>query len=258
MVITHGHLLGGRVLYSQPATGFRSGIEPVLLAASVPARPGERVLEAGTGAGAGLLCLGVRVPGVHGAGVEIDPAMAGLAAANVRSNRLTGIEIITDRIEDAAFAFPNDHAPSDHAQFDHARFDHAMANPPYHPQGGSASPVAERETAKRGSAPLMQAWIECLSRPLRHRGSLTLIVPPGMVAACLTAMGGSGCPCTVLFPLWPKAGRPARLILLRGVKSARSPMQVMPGLVLHQPDGSFTAAAQAILRDAAALALDRV
>ena len=133
-----------------------------------------------------------------------------------------------------------------------------MANPPYHQQGGSASPVAERETAKRGSAPLMQAWIECLSRPLRHRGSLTLIVPAGMVAACLTAMGGCGCPCTVLFPLWPKAGRPARLILLRGVKSARSPMQVMPGLVLHQPDGSFTAAAQAILRDAAALALDRV
>jgi tRNA1Val (adenine37-N6)-methyltransferase len=52
MVTTEGHLLGGRIRYRQPDTGFRSGLEPVLLAASVPARPGEHVLEAGTGAGA--------------------------------------------------------------------------------------------------------------------------------------------------------------------------------------------------------------
>ena len=47
--ITHGHLLDGRVRYAQPAKGFRSGIEPVLLAASIPARAGQRVLEGGTG-----------------------------------------------------------------------------------------------------------------------------------------------------------------------------------------------------------------
>jgi tRNA1(Val) A37 N6-methylase TrmN6 len=234
-------LLGGRVLYSQPATGFRSGIEPVLLAASVQARPGERVLEAGTGAGAALLCLGTRVPGVIGRGVEIDESFARLAAANARANGLTDIEVVAVRIEDAVFPY---------------QFDHAMANPPYHPQGGSASPVAERETAKRGSGSLMLTWIEALARTLRHRGSLTLIVPGGMVSDCLTAMSGCRCPCTVLFPLWPKAGRAAKLVILRGLKNARSPMQLMPGLVLHQPDGSFTAAAQAILRDGAALSLD--
>ena len=54
MEVTQGHLLGGRVRYAQPRSGFRSGIEPVLLAAAVPARPGERVLEAGSGAGAAL------------------------------------------------------------------------------------------------------------------------------------------------------------------------------------------------------------
>lgn len=242
-MITHGHLLGGRVVYSQPATGFRSGIEPVLLAASIPARPGEHVLEAGTGAGAALLCLSSRVPGVYGNGLEIDQSMAGLAAANVRINGLAGIEIVADRIETVALT---------------QQFDHAMANPPYHPQGGSASPVAGRETAKRGSAALMLGWIEGLSQALRHRGSLTLIVPAGMVFACLAAMGTCRCPGTVLFPLWPKAGRPAKLVLLRGIKNARSPLQLMPGLILHQSDGSFTAAAQAILSDGAALRLDRI
>lgn len=243
MVTTDGHLLGGRVIYRQPATGFRSGIEPVLLAAAIPARPGEFVLEAGTGAGAALLCLSVRIPGVYGTGVEIDPTMADLGRANAHDNGLGDVEIVSAPIETAVLP---------------RQFDHAMANPPYHARGGSASPVAERDTAKRGSDALMLAWIKVLSRGLRHHGTLTLIVPAGIVPVCMAAMSESGCPNTVLFPLWPKIGRPAKLVLLRGVKNARSPMRLMPGLILHQPDGSFTAAAQAILSGGAPLALDPV
>ena len=239
---TEGHLLGGRVIYQQPAEGFRSGIEPVLLAASVPVRPNEHVLEAGTGAGAALLCLGARVSGIQATGVEIDATMAGLAAANVRVNGFTGIEVVADRIEAAVFPHP---------------FDHAIANPPYHAPNGTASPDAARETAKRGSDALMATWIGRLGGALRHRGSLTLIVPAGMVPPCLAAMAQHHCPCTNLFPLWPKAGLPAKLVLLRGIKNARATMRIAPGLVLHHPDGSFTPAAQAILTDGAALPLDR-
>jgi tRNA1Val (adenine37-N6)-methyltransferase len=242
MMITEGHLLGGRVIHRQPATGFRSGIEPVLLAASVPIRPNEHVLEAGTGAGAALLCLSARVPGVRATGVEADTAMASLATANARANGFTGIEVIADRIETAVFP--------------HA-FDHAIANPPYHPPDGTASPDAAREAAKRGSGALMATWIERFGGALRDRGSLTLIVPAGMVPPCLAAMTQSRCPCTDLFPLWPKTGLPAKLVLLRGVKNARTPMRIAAGLVLHDPDGSFTAAARAILADAAALTLGR-
>ena len=35
-----------------------------------------------------------------------------------------------------------------------------------------------------------------------------------------------------------------------------APLRLLPGLVLHEPDGRFTPAADAILRDAAALCLD--
>ena len=78
---TRGNLLGGRVSYAQPARGFRSGIEPVLLAAAIPARPGERILEGGSGAGAALLCLAARVGQVQGVGIEQDPALASIGAA---------------------------------------------------------------------------------------------------------------------------------------------------------------------------------
>jgi tRNA1Val (adenine37-N6)-methyltransferase len=238
---TAGHLLGGRVSYRQPAAGFRSGIEPVLLAASVPVRPGEHVLEAGTGAGAALLCLSARMRGVCCTGVESDAAMAGLAAANADANGFAGIVIITDRIETAVLP---------------GEFDHAIANPPYHPPDGTASPVAAREAAKRGSDTLIATWIARLGSALRNRGSLTLIVPAGSSSTCLAAMAQSRCPCTLLFPLWPKSGRPSKLILLRGVRNASTPMRLMPGLVLHNPDGSFTQAAHALLASGAPLKLD--
>ncbi len=240
MVVTEGHLLGGRLIYRQPANGFRSGIEPVFLAASVPARAGEHVLEAGTGAGAALLCLNARVPEVCGTGAESDPAMARLAAENAGANGFGGIDIIPDPIETA---------------FLRHIFDHAIANPPYHPPSGTASPVASRETAKRGSDELTARWIGRLSGVLRDRGTLTLIVPGAMIPASLAAMAENRCPCTVLFPLWPKLGRAAKLVLLRGVRNARSPLRMSAGLVLHNPDGSFTDEAMQILVAGAALDL---
>jgi tRNA1Val (adenine37-N6)-methyltransferase len=240
MLITEGHLLDGRVRYRQPAAGFRSGIEPVLLAASVPADPGEHVLEAGSGAGAALLCLTLRVPTVLCTGVEVQPAIADLAAANAASNGFSAIRIINDRIETASLPWT---------------FDHAMANPPYHVPEGPVSPDADREIAKRASATLIRQWIERLGAALRHRGSLTLSVPTGLVPTCLLAMAEARCPCSAILPLWPKTERPAKLVLLRGIKGGRAPMQILPGLVLHRADGSYSEAAEEIMRNAAALKL---
>lgn len=239
--MTEGTLLGGSVRYRQPATGFRSGLEPVLLAASVPAQAGERVLEAGTGAGAALLCLAARVDGVQATGVEIDPELACLAGDNATANGFGGVNIVTGAIKKVELS---------------GRFDHAIANPPYHPPDGSRSPIARRETAKRGSAAVIAAWVACLGATLRHRGTLTLILPASMVPHCLRAMEAAQCPCAILFPLWPKVGRPAKLVLLRGIRLGRMPMRLLPGLVLHRPDGSFTEAAMALLEDAAPLSLD--
>src|SRR5208282_2971379 len=113
MDLTEGHLLGGRVRYAQPRRGFRSGIEPVLLAAAVPARTGERVLEAGSGAGAALLCLAARVAGISGVGVERDPALTALAAHNAAANGWAELGFLAGDIA----AVP-----------DLGRFDHGFAN----------------------------------------------------------------------------------------------------------------------------------
>lgn len=241
-VRTDGHLLGGRVRYAQPREGFRSGIEPVLLAAAVPAVPGQRVLEGGSGAGAALLCLAARVPGVQGLGVERDPLLAALATQNAEANGAAGLAFLAADVT-ALRRLDQGNAP----------FDHALANPPYHAPTGTASPLAGRVAAKRGEAGLLGAWARALGAVLRHRGTLTFILPAATLPECLDAMAAAECAASAVLPFWPKAGRPAKLVLVRGVKGGRAPLRLLPGLVLHEAGGEFTPAAEAILRGGAAL-----
>jgi tRNA1Val (adenine37-N6)-methyltransferase len=237
---TSGHLLNGRVHYDQPAQGFRSGIEPVLLAASVPAQAGERVLEGGSGAGAALLCLAARVAGLRGVGIERDAEYVALAARNAAANAWPELRFVT-----ADLTSPPDLGV----------FDHAIANPPYHLAGGTVSPDASRHAAKHEREGSLAIWAAALARPVRPRGTLTFILPAALLPAGCAAFAGAGCRPTAMLPLWPKAGTAAKLMLLRGVKGGRAPFRVLAGLVLHDDDGGFTAEAEAILRDGGALAL---
>jgi tRNA1(Val) A37 N6-methylase TrmN6 len=61
----------------------------------------------------------------------------------------------------------------------------------------------------------------------------------------------------LLLPIHPRSGAPASRVILRGIKSSRAPLQVRPGLVLHDPSGRFMPEVEAILRHGAALDLDR-
>lgn len=236
-----GFLLDGRVRHAQAADGHRTGIEPVLLAASVPARAGDLVLEGGSGSGAGLLCLAARVSGVRGVGVERDASQAALATANIVANDLGD----TLRVDVADLLEWRAAGP----------FDHAIANPPWHDGAGTASPDPAREAARRSHPGLFGAWLTALARPLRHRGTLTLVVGVAALPACLAGLDAAGCGSPAVLPLWPAAGQPAKLLLFRAVRGGRAPFTLRPGLPLHDELGRFTAAAEAVLRNAAPLPL---
>jgi tRNA1(Val) A37 N6-methylase TrmN6 len=236
MRLTEGFLLGGRVRHDQQQTGHRTGIEPVLLAAACPARPGERVLEFGLGSGAALLCLANRVPGVSGVGIERDPLQVAVARHNIAANALP-IEVVEGDIADIA---PD------------GRFDHAIANPPWHDPDATASPDAAQDGARRARPGLFALWVARLAAPLRHRGTIHLITATGTTSECLAAFTASGCGSHVIVPLWPRAGRDPKLVLLGAAKDGRAPTRILPGLVLHGEQG-YTPQAAAILSNGGAL-----
>ena len=217
---TDNAFLGGRLQILQPRRGYRAGVDPVLLAASIPARAGQAVLELGCGVGTALFCLAARVPGLALSGVDVQADYVDLARENARRNGLEA-EVHSADLD----ALP--------ATLRARNFDHVIANPPYFIRGAShASPNAARETGRGEALPLAR-WIEVAARRLRPLGYATFIQRaerlPEMLAACEGRLGA-----LEVLPLVPREGRPARLILLRGRKGGRTPFCLHPPVVLHQ------------------------
>ncbi len=242
--VTEDRLLGGRVRLVQPAEGsLRATLDPVLLAAAVPAAPGERVLEAGCGTGAAFLCLAARVPGLQVVAVEREPDLAGLAVANGAANGL-GPERLTVRTGDiGALELAAVLGPCAHG----------FANPPWW-SVGTPPPAARRRGATHADRSAdLGAWARFLAAAVVPGGTVTLVLPAARFDAGLAALGAAGCGAARLIPLWPRVGLAAKRVLLQARKARRGPARVEPGLVLHGPGQAFTAEAEAILRGGAAL-----
>ncbi|WP_144182977.1 tRNA1(Val) (adenine(37)-N6)-methyltransferase [Elioraea rosea] len=240
-------LLGGKVLIDQGGAGLRATIEPVLLAASVAAEPGEVVLEAGAGVGTAALCLLARCPDVRVVGVEREADQAMAAEANAARNGWGARFVaIAGDIADRATA---------RAAASLGPFQHAMANPPWFAAGTRPEDAARRVAKHAPDEGSVAPWVAFLARRIAPRGTLTLVLPPALLPEALTAFARSGLGAPLLFPLWPRQGEAAKRLILAGRKGARGGCRILPGLVLHWEDGRYTDAAESALRHGEAVTL---
>jgi tRNA1(Val) A37 N6-methylase TrmN6 len=242
--LTEDGLLGGRVRLRQPANGARVAIDPIFLAAAVPAEPEQLVLDIGCGSGAATLCLAARVPRCRVVGLELQRDLARLAAGNAALN---GMESRVTIVAGDLLRPPPRLSPG--------MFHHVMANPPYvgRGRGTPATDPAKAAATIEGEAELVD-WVRVALAMVRPKGSLTFVHRADRIDALLGLLAGRAGEIAV-FPLWPAAGRAASRILVRARKQVAAPARLLPGLVLHEADGRFTAAAEAVLRGGEALAL---
>ena len=240
---TDDTLLDGRLTVRQPKKGFRIAIDTVLLAASVPARDGDRVADLGSGVGGAALALACRVAGVDVTGLEADGALAALCAENAAQNDM-GLRVRC--LVGSVLAPPSALQPG--------TFDHVMMNPPYRDLGtGTPSPHPGRERANAHADGTIADWVASALRLVRPKGYVTVIYDAGGLDGLVAAFCAGAGDVTV-FPLWPGPdGKPAKRVIVRARKGVKSPARMLAGLVLHGAAGAFTPEAEAVLRDAKAL-----
>lgn len=243
--LTEDGFLNGRLRILQPRHGYRAATDPVLLAAAVPARTGESVLELGCGAGVASLCLASRVDDVGLTGLELQANYATLARLNAAANGFR-FDVVVGDVS----------VPPDAIRYQ--SFDHVIANPPYFAQGcGTAAEDQGRERAHREMTPLAD-WVSTGLRRLKPGGWLTMIHAANRLPDLLSELSQGVGNITVL-PLCSRPGRAAGRVIVRCRKGGRAPFCLAAPLILHdgvghQRDGDDQSAiTRAILREGAAI-----
>jgi tRNA1(Val) A37 N6-methylase TrmN6 len=249
---TDDAFLGGALQILQPRSGYRAGLDAVMLAAAVPAPQSASVqaLDVGAGVGTAGLCLARRVPHANVTLFEREPALAALAVENADRNDLSGrvavaqgaVGLTADELRALSLAEES--------------FDHILANPPYHATGaGTAAPDALKAGSHAMPPDALEDWARFMARMARPGGSVTVIhkadALPQLLAALGRRFGGLR-----LLPLHPRERAPAHRIIVQGTKGSRAPLTILPGFVLHGAGDAFTPAARAILHGGSALLLE--
>ena len=240
--LTHDAFLGGQVHIWQPKKGYRAGTDPVMLAASITAKPGQTVLELGCGVATAALCLQTRVDGLSLVGVEVQAEYAALAERNVTEAK-ADMRVVKADLQ----ALP--------ADLRQERFDHVIMNPPYFDRTkGHPSADSQRDIAFGGDTPLA-TWLDIGTKRVAPQGFLTIIQKIDRLPEVLDALNGR-LGSIIVRPIAPRKDASANLFLLQARQEGRAPFCLVAPLVMHAGD-RYSDEVEAILRNGAELRLSR-
>ena len=240
MDTTYDGLLNRQLWVKQPKKGFRIAVDTVLLAAAVPAKAGDRVLDMGCGVGGAMLCLGFRVSGPRLTGIDIQPELVALCQENIIGNKMS------ERANATALSVLDIPKSWD------VSFDHVMMNPPYYDkETHDVSPNAIKATANTHDSGDLQDWIAAAHRVLNDSGTLTMIHTADQRDLLIKLLSPSFSQLIIL-PIVSKSGQPNTRVIIRATKIGQGVSEI-PEFVMHKSDGAYTDAADGILRNAAPL-----
>jgi len=221
----------GKVQVKQSRAGYRFSIDAVLLAFHAAPRPGDKVLDLGTGCGIIPLIMAVRAPDVRIFAVELQPELADLAESNVHQNRLQ------DRIHvmsaDMRMLKP---------QMTDGPADLIVCNPPYRrPGSGRINPAAQRAVARHEIKVTLNDILETTRRMLRTAGRFVTIYTVERTTDILFWMRSEHIEPKFMRMIHSTQNSDAKLAVIEGIKDGRPGLKVAPSLILFDNNGDYTA-----------------
>ncbi len=220
----------GGVRMRQHRRGYRFSIDAVILAGCLHPRPGDTVVDLGTGCGIIPIVLAFRRPGVRVWGVEVQEPLAALAAENVRANGMQPrVSILAADLRDIgaeAFGGP---------------VDWIVSNPPYRRErSGRINPNAQRAVARHEIAMTLSDLVAAARRMLKTGGRLVVIYAAERIADLLFQMRSERIEPKWLRSIHSDRKSNARLILVEGVKNGGPGAALAPPLIIYDENGNYS------------------
>lgn len=214
----------------QPRSGYRFGIDAVLLSGFARLSDNCRVADLGSGSGAVPLLLVARQGNIEVSGLEIQPDMAELARRSVNLNGLA----------DRVFIFEGDiKAPP--PQLKKGRFDVVVTNPPYlRKNQGRVNPSPGLALARHEMACSLDDVIRTAGSLLRYRGQFCMIHRTDRLAEALDRLREHGLEPKRLRLVHPALNRDSNLFLVESVKGGHPGVTVEPPLAIYDAKGEYT------------------
>lgn len=227
----------GALTLQQPKKGYRFSIDAVLLAAHALPRPGELVIDFGTGSGVVALLMAQRYAQLEIYAVELQAELARIARRNVTANHLEEIvHIIEVDINDLG----GNHIPRS--------ADLIVTNPPYYKlASGRLNPDDQRAVARHELRLTLDQLMAAVKRLLRTGGRLVCVYASERLTDLLTGMRSAGIEPKSLRMIHGKINHEAKLCIVEGVQQGRPGTKVLPPLVIYTPDGDYTSEVQGYL-----------
>lgn len=214
--------LNGLELIQDP-NKFCFGVDAVFLSDFVRVKPGETVLDMGTGNGIIPVLLSAKTQGKKFTGLEIQPDTAEMARRSVRLNHLEErIEIVTGDIKEAAEIFKP------------AFFDVITTNPPYMPaEHGLRNPDSARAIARHEVMCSLDDILRESMRLLQDKGRFYMIHRPFRLTEIMIKMNQYKIEPKRIQFIYPYIDKEPAMVLIEGVRGARSKVTVEPPIIIY-------------------------
>ena len=220
----------GQLKVRQNRQGYRFSIDAVILANQARPKPGERILDLGSGCGIIPLIVAFRYPANLVYGVEVQQDLADLAHLNVRHNQM----------EDRVQIFHQDMKTITQAQFS-GSMDMVLSNPPYwRADSGRINPHAQRAVARHEIKVVLLDVLKVANAMLKTSGRFVAIYPSERLADLLISMRDCRLEPKILRFIHSKCDSDAKLMIVEAIKKGNPGLRVYPSLIIYRSDGTYT------------------